>query len=180
MLVLALWCWGLILFVCDKARVNYRLLLDLPSTEGVAYDVIWSAANFSVLLFACFEIQFKTLRCDFPSFPSKKTTRGFWPLFPLLYLCWKTIFPWSSRKRYWALLWQIVCSPFMVYPVTFSSNFAGNILTSLSKTNADMAYTFCFYFSGDFTKTLGDGNCAHDDGFFKKKILPFLLICPYL
>lgn len=54
----------------------------------------------------------------------------------------------SSRLYLWTTWWRIFRAPFV--PVMFKDFFVGNHLTSLSKPLLDIAYAFCFYFSGAF------------------------------
>ena len=59
-------------------------------------------------------------------------------------------------------------------------NYVGDVLTSLVKPLVDVAYSFCYFFSGDWKGHLGQpGVCLQADGFFVRVITPVILLGPY-
>lgn len=59
-------------------------------------------------------------------------------------------------------------------------NYAGDVMTSLVKPLVDVAYTFCFFASGDWKGHLGEpALCLADSGAFVTVVTPIILLGPY-
>jgi xenotropic and polytropic retrovirus receptor 1 len=177
-LVLALWMWGGLIYTWQSYRINYLFMLELdPKLTPSMIETLWTAADLTILVLASFIIHFKVLRCQFPRWPNRGSL-GIWPLIPFTYMVFKAVFPWSERKQIWRVAWAVVVAPCV--EVSFCMNFVGDVLTSLVKPLVDVAYTVCFYTSGDWLQHLGeDGVCMDASGVFVKVISPIILISPY-
>jgi xenotropic and polytropic retrovirus receptor 1 len=132
-----------------------------------------------VVLLGCFMVHFKVLRCDFTG----TLPLSVWLLIPFLFILFKSVFPWRDRKPAWRALLTVLSAP--TVEVTFLANYVGDVLTSMVKDLVDLAYSFCFFLSGDFMKDVGEENyvktlyCNSDESFFKEGVAPFIILLPY-
>ena len=103
---------------------------------------------------------------------------GVWPLIPFVYILYKMIFPWSSRKAAWTVAFKVFIGPFV--SVTFLMNYVGDVFTSLVKPIVDMTYGLCFFMMGDFLQHLGEqGVCQNKEGIWASYIVPIIVLGPY-
>lgn len=65
-----------------------------------------------------------------------------------IFMVYKMIFPWYQRKAMWAIILQIVISPFG--KTTFCETFFADVLTSFNKISSSTVLAGCYFFSGDF------------------------------
>jgi hypothetical protein len=86
------------------------------------------------------------MRGDFPAW----IPANYYPLFLLAYMLFKVFSPRSGSNIVSALpaVKDVIFSPFS--KVTFYHGYVGDVLTSIVKPMVDLAYTFCFVFSGDW------------------------------
>lgn len=177
-LVLALWCWGFLLWAWNKCRINYLFMLELdPRYAAGVTGTFWLASELTITLLISFLIHFKVLRCDFPRWPAGSPL-GFWPLIPAVVIVYHSVFPWVERKQMWYAVYHVLMSPFV--SVSFMMNFAGDVMTSLIKPFSDVAYTVCYYGSGDWLGHLGDeGLCLNKELALQRYIIPIILLGPY-
>jgi hypothetical protein len=177
-LTLALWMFGCLIFLWNYFRINYLFMLELdPRLTPSMVDTFWAAADVTILILSTFLIQFKVLRCEFPRWPERGSL-GIWPIIPFTFIIYKSVFPWAERKQVWTVVRDTVIAPCV--EVSFCMNFAGDVLTSLVKPIVDVAYTLCYYFSGDWLGHLGeDGVCLDSSGSFTNVVSPIILIAPY-
>lgn len=71
------------------------------------------------------------------------------PVFPLLlfiYMCFRSVFPWSQRGSFWIVLSLTISAPWA--PVTFRDGFIGDVLTSSVRPLQDIVFTLSYLLSG--------------------------------
>ena len=177
-LVLALWCWGGLLWVWNTCRINYLLMLELdPRYAAGLLGTLKLASDLTCITLISFLIHFKVLRCQFPRWPPQSSL-GFWPLLPFFAILYHSIFPWVERRQMWTAFGNVCIAPFV--SVSFMMNYAGDVMTSLVKPFSDLAYTVCFYVSGDWLHHLGDkGVCMDKTKPLQQVIIPMILLGPY-
>ena len=78
----------------------------------------------------------------------------------------------------WYAIRHVLIAPLV--SVSFMMNFAGDVMTSLIKPFSDLAYTVCYYGSGDWLLHLGDeGSCTNKTRPLQRYIIPIILLGPY-
>jgi len=178
LLIIWLWCWALLVRLWSKYRINFIYMFKLdPDTFATGSETMWVAADITIVLLWSFIIHFKVLICDFPQWPTKGAL-GLYPLFPLCFMIHKLVYPWKIKKGLWRSVRDVLLAPCL--KVTFNQNYVGNILCSLVKPFVDIAYIFCFYFSGDWLQKLGEeGYCQRPNSFFYRIVSPIIILGPY-
>jgi hypothetical protein len=169
-----LWCWSAVLYLWKTFRINYLFIFQLdPHLTATATETMWVASDLSIVLLASFLVHFKVLRCDFPRSPPL----GFWPLVPFIAIIYKSLNPWLHRKPGWNALWHCMVAP--TVEVTFLTNYVGDVLTSLVKPFTDIAYSVCYFVSGDFLKHLGAKGYCETLPVYLNVVVPVIVLLPY-
>lgn len=166
-LLLLAWCWGLDIYVWNRARVNYLYIFDCDTRSSLGYQAVWrEASNLTIFYLINFLLFYKTIRrATYRFIPA--------PVYPVslvLVLVWRAFWPWSHRRGMWSTLGNVVTAPFG--RCLFRDTFAGDVMTSLVKVFADLAYSACFLGSGEFLKLGPIGGpsiatpwCAHTSAY---------------
>lgn len=145
-LVALVWLWFANLTVFARARINHIALFDMDTRTSMdRRAVLREASTISVVFFANALFYFKALRRD--GFQSIAPNN--FPLLLCLYFVYKLFFPWEQRQRTWATILDCALAPFSA--LTFRHVYVGDVLTSMVKVLADMAYTACFFVSGEWS-----------------------------
>lgn len=151
-LLLLHWLLGVSLYVWRSARINYRYIFELDprrhrdsSLLTMSYaDVLGDATNMSIVFLVNVLLYYKVVNSYFPE---EILARGYYPLALALY----TLYFYLSRAwrtGFLRTLWEIVASP--LYAVTFFHTFVGDYLTSTVKVTQDLAWSVCFFSSGEY------------------------------
>lgn len=151
-LLLLHWLLGVSLYVWRSARINYRYIFELDprrhrdsSLLTMSYpDVLGDATNMTIVFLVNVLLYYKVVN---GYFPEEMLARGYYPLALAVY----TLYFYLSRAwrtGFLRTLWEIVASP--LYAVTFFHTFVGDYLTSTVKVTQDLAWSMCFFSSGEY------------------------------
>mmetsp|Transcript_32768 Transcript_32768/g.81375 ORF Transcript_32768/g.81375 Transcript_32768/m.81375 type:complete len:718 (-) Transcript_32768:130-2283(-) len=145
-LTLAVWCWGALLYVWNIGRVNFAFLFEFDEGSGRTYSEVFDfATSWSQWCLLNFLLFFKTLHGVNPMPVSAS-------VFPLsLFLSAFGVLALTDAKTFGFGLHTVRCvvtAPFA--PVTFWTSFAADALTSLVQPMSDLAYSACYFGSGEF------------------------------
>jgi hypothetical protein len=151
-LLLLHWLLGVSLYVWRSARINYRYIFELDprrhrdsSLLTMSYpDVLGDATNMTIVFLVNVLLYYKVVN---GYFPEEMLARGYYPLALAAY----TLYFYLSRAwrtGFLRTLWEIVASP--LYAVTFFHTFVGDYLTSTVKVTQDLAWSVCFFSSGEY------------------------------
>ena len=143
-IVFWLWCWGASLYVWEAGRVNYLYMLELdPRMSQESSAIFEMAARHTIVILALFLLHFKMMS------NSLGLTGWFWEhpgivtLILILYALWHTLRSCCGpRKSTWVIIFHTVTP--CCRNVTFMMNFAGDVLTSMTKPLVDVVYLLCY------------------------------------
>lgn len=189
-LILGYWLWGMNVYVWTRYKINYLFLLNLnPRTSHTAREVFSAATKVSLVFLANFLVYFKIERGDFPRF--LRLPDGLLPA-GMFVLVLAIMAPWPGRcgtplKQWPVAFAQVLIAP--LGPVQFIHVFVGDVLTSMVKPLIDVAYSFCFLFSGlflhrhlapdgDASGGSGNGRVCLDSFVLNKVLTPIISALP--
>ncbi|OQS05650.1 hypothetical protein THRCLA_02254 [Thraustotheca clavata] len=158
------WLMGLSLYVWRSARINYKYIMDLDPHKTKDYDQVFhDASHISIIYLVCMLSYYKVCNDEFPE--SKIGHRGYILLFLFLYMIYfYLIRDWKIKLGLAKTVGKIMGAPW--YPVTFFHTFIGNYMLSMQRMNQDIAWSFCFFTTGEFLET-DDLQMLHPSGDMK-------------
>lgn len=148
-LLLLHWLMGVSLYVWRAARINYRYLFELDPRRVQSYPEVWSdATNMTIVFLTNVLLYYKVVN---GYFPEAILNRGYYPLALALYTVYfYLVRPWGRQLGLLRTVWEVVASP--LYAVTFLHTFVGDYMTSTVKVTQDLAWSVCFFWSGEFLR----------------------------
>jgi hypothetical protein len=143
-LLIACWMWSLVAYFCERARINYQLILQLNPRTFLRPPQLFEMSSFlTVLGLLCFSSFVFTLAID----PEDKVHH---------YILYGTLlgfiamllnpFPIMHRPTRWYIIKNLVFffgSPFT--PATIQVSIFGNVVSSLNRMLSDLAFMGCYY-----------------------------------
>ncbi len=149
-LVLGFWLWGVTVYMWSQARVNYIYLFELnPKRQLHWMDIILSACGITTIYLINILVYFKISRDELFGVP--RYVADYMPLAMIGYFCMYAFTSWGIvGTGLFTTLWEVGIAPFGT--VTFFTAFIGDILTSMVRPFVDIAFTLCFYFTGEWKR----------------------------
>ena len=159
-LILAVWLWGINIYVWTSVRINFRYLFEMDADAVQGHAPIFMRATSLTLFFLInFLLFFKITRRDMGVSPKY---RQYAPLVltisTLLYMFW----PATGKRVYVRGILRALSAPFS--EVTFFSVFIADVMTSMVKVFSDLAYTACYFGSGEWNALALIANGTEEDG----------------
>ena len=133
------------------------------------------AMQMTAYFYVNFLLYFKTRRGDLPQYFN-------WNIYPLalfMFFLIKLFFPLSQRMAFLTTMKNLIISPFCT--VRFVEFYAGDICTSLVKVFVDVAFSFCYFGSGEYLQSpnsTAETSFCKNNNYFKKVVSPSLLALP--
>ncbi|EQC36068.1 hypothetical protein SDRG_06803 [Saprolegnia diclina VS20] len=145
------WLMGVSLYVWRSARINYKYIMDLDPHKTKDYDQVFhDAAHVSIVYLVCMLVYYKVCNDEFPE--SKVVHRGYVLLVLFLYMIYfYLIRDWKLKIGLVKVVAEIFGAPW--FPVTFLHTFIGNYMLSMQRMNQDIAWSVCFFATGEFLET---------------------------
>ncbi|OQR96037.1 hypothetical protein ACHHYP_17194 [Achlya hypogyna] len=145
------WLMGVSLYVWRSARINYKYIMDLDPHKTKDYDQVFhDAAHISLVYLVCMLVYYKVCNDEFPE--AKVGHRGYVLLALFLYMIYFYLFrEFKLKIGLIRVVGRIMCAPW--YPVTFLHTFIGNYMLSMQRMNQDIAWSVCFFVTGEFLET---------------------------
>ncbi|CAK4077925.1 unnamed protein product [Aphanomyces euteiches] len=142
---------GLSLYVWRSARINYMYIMDLEPRNTKDYDQVFhDAGHISIVYLINMLVYYKVINGEFPE--DRVMHRGYVLLFLFLYMVYfYLIREWRKKIGFVKAIGKIMCAPF--FQVTFFHTFLGNYMLSMQRMNQDLAWSFCFFVTGEFLET---------------------------
>ncbi|GAM22634.1 hypothetical protein SAMD00019534_058090 [Acytostelium subglobosum LB1] len=159
--ILAVWLWGVNVYVWEKQRVNHILIFGFDPRTTVDPTRIFKTASvltgiwiFTWMLF-CGTILGNFSHLGIPA--------QVYPLALVIFFLLVVFFPFrlfhrKSRLMLFTILGNVMITPFG--SIKFRALFLGDVLTSMVKTIFDWEYTACYYITGDWKENFG-ARCNH-------------------
>eukprot|EP00753_Platysulcus_tardus_P019088 PLAT7049.2.p1 GENE.PLAT7049.2~~PLAT7049.2.p1 ORF type:complete len:780 (-),score=368.98 PLAT7049.2:71-2410(-) len=143
--IVLLWCWGLQVYVWSSVRINFEYLFEFEhDTVQSPKDILREASSLTIIYIFNFLLYYKVIRGDFPDFVPAQ----YYPLALLLYMATRLVFPWEHRRLMFVLLASTVTAPFGA--IRYVHSYVGDVMTSMVHPFKDIAYTICFFTTGDW------------------------------
>ncbi|CAN0054746.1 unnamed protein product, partial [Ectocarpus sp. 6 AP-2014] len=177
-ILLLRWCWGLSSLVWGRARrINYIYLFDMdPRAVSSPLQVFNNVAAETVVYLANLLLYYKILMNRFPPI----LPAGCLPLLLCFYVISQVIFPVHKSKEFWRVIFKSLVAP--LCKVDFFATYVTDVMTSSVKTTQDIAWTFCFFLSGDFLLNLEDyhrkGSSWQHSAVYVNLVIPALCVLP--
>jgi len=151
--ILALWLWGINLFIWHKSRINHTYIFELNPATALEYNQIIKMASFlSFIWLAMFVLYLGEEEEHFDiGIPARIYPLILTVIMLCVLLCPFNLFYRNARWFLLKVLVSVMISP--LGEVRFVDFYLGDVLTSMVKTLVDLQYTTCYYFSGDFIHT---------------------------
>ncbi|RHZ26751.1 hypothetical protein DYB26_008302 [Aphanomyces astaci] len=145
------WLMGISMYVWRSARINYMYIMDLEPRNTKDYDQVFhDAGHISIVYLINMLVYYKVCNGEFPE--DRVAHRGYVLLFLFVYMVYFYVFrQWRRKIGFVKAIGKIMGAPF--FPVTFFHTFLGNYMLSMQRMNQDIAWCFCFFFSGEFLET---------------------------
>ncbi|KAL1518912.1 hypothetical protein AB1Y20_003185 [Prymnesium parvum] len=166
-MIFAYWCLGIVAWRLHLARINTSFLLEISSSATARPRDIFSAAAWLTTVH----------HADFFGASSLHKVNRALPLLLFLSCAAALVLPWRSRRRMWAMLWQVVSGR-----ARFVHTFYADWFTSLVKVFASAAQATCYYASGegfDECAQMRTGRC-HTSSVMNIGVLPAISSLPLL
>lgn len=175
-----MWCWGVSLGVWQSTRINYLYMLELdPRSSQESTDMYEVAARHTIVIISLFLLHFKMMSNSIGLDDSFFKHPGYVTFALVLYCLWHVVrscFQKQQREN-----WRIVfhtATP-CCRNVTFMMNFAGDVLTSMTKPMVDLTYVVCYTFTGMWKNHgLERHNVCHEN-YLYNNFTRLLLVTPY-
>ena len=109
-ILLLMWSWGLSLLVWSRARVNYMFMFELQDGTwlGSYKETFLVAANLTLFYLVNLLVFYKGVQGYIPLwFPNNLL-----PLALVLVQLAYMLFPWSRRRGFWRVVFNVLISPF--------------------------------------------------------------------
>lgn len=176
----AVWLWGMVVYIYNYYHINYEFILELDPRYQISYvQILLSAAFMSVLYILSLNIYVYLL--TFQSIG--EYTSSFNPNYIHLILFLSSIctllFPakygfYQTRRILMLTIFNVVRAPFG--PCQFKEMFVGDQLTSLVIPIVDLAFSICYYTTGDFLhgSTQRCTQAINVEAVFVIAVLPYL------
>eukprot|EP00752_Nemacystus_decipiens_P005274 g4784.t1 len=176
-ILLLRWCWGVSSLVWGRARINYIYLFDMdPRAVSSPLQVFNNVAAETVVYLANLLLYYKILLHHFPAV----VPAGCLPLLLCFYVISQVVFPVRKSWEFWRVIFRSLVAP--LCKVEFFATYVADVMTSSVKTTQDIAWTFCFFFSGDFLLDLKDyhhrGGSWQHSAVYVNLVVPALCILP--
>ncbi|CAM9832553.1 unnamed protein product [Pylaiella littoralis] len=176
-ILLLRWCWGVSSFVWGRARINYIYLFDMdPRAVSSPLQVFDNVAVDTVVYLANLLLYYKMVIGRFPMvFPA-----GCVPLVLCLYVLSQVVLPFRKAKEFWQVILRSLMAP--LCKVDFFATYVTDVMTSSVKTTQDVAWSVCFFLSGDFLLSVedyhGSGGSWQRTSSYVNLVIPALCILP--
>eukprot|EP01112_Ceratiomyxa_fruticulosa_P006437 TRINITY_DN1723_c0_g5_i1.p1 TRINITY_DN1723_c0_g5~~TRINITY_DN1723_c0_g5_i1.p1 ORF type:complete len:618 (-),score=69.73 TRINITY_DN1723_c0_g5_i1:873-2726(-) len=154
--LIALWLWGLNVYIWTKFRINYILIFGLdPRTTLCHRRVFKTAAMLTSIFLFSFTFFVGTIYGNFSFFG---VAPEYFPLILVSFCFILVIFPFrafhrKARVLLFTSLLNVFITPFG--SVKFRYLYLGDVLTSMVKTLFDVEYTICYFVTGDWKSNYG-------------------------
>mmetsp|Transcript_2066 Transcript_2066/g.4700 ORF Transcript_2066/g.4700 Transcript_2066/m.4700 type:complete len:825 (+) Transcript_2066:418-2892(+) len=186
--VVGLWMWAFCIYVWTTERIHYIYLFEFDPRRTLLPDEMLSKASMVTLVYLTHLLVYiKIARGELFNVPI--SAARYIPLILFAYMTLLFIFPIEQNGTILNAIFHTVF-PFS-QKVTFFYSFVGDVLTSLTKPLVDVAFTFCFFFTGDWHRMynndmaniadgLGEhGSCA-DSFLFTRVFTPMIIAAPLI
>lgn len=168
-LLLLHWAWGLSVLVWTRSRINYIYLFDLdPRHVRKPRQIFASATDEAIVYFINLLLYYKVKMRRFPAW----IPAGYYPLSLCVYALYKLVTPWERRQVLWSAVMRCLAAPFR--PVTFLDSYAADVLTSMVKVFQDIAWSVCYFISGQFL--LDSSDVYQRSKLYRRVIIPIICI----
>jgi len=159
MFILGMWMWAGCVFIWRAERVHYIYLFEFDQRRTFSPEELFSKASTATLVhLSLLLLYMKISRGEIYGMPPEAAK---WiPLALLIYMTQLLFIPIDKNASLLNALLRVVFSPWQ--KVTFFFSFVGDVLTSLTKPLVDLAFTLCFFFSGDWHR-LYDSDLSAED-----------------
>eukprot|EP01133_Synstelium_polycarpum_P008021 gene8021-9424_t len=154
--ILAVWFWGVNVFIWDKQRVNYTLIFGFDPRTTVCHRRIFKTASFLTAIWLMMFLLFcGTIMGNFKLFDIPAEV---YPPVLVIFFLLVVFFPFrffhrKSRMVLFVTLGNVIMTPFG--STKFRALYLGDVLTSMVKTIFDWEYTACYYITGDWERDDG-------------------------
>ncbi|CAM9696047.1 unnamed protein product [Laminaria digitata] len=179
-ILLLRWCWALSSLVWGRARINYIYLFEMdPRAVSSPLEVFNNVAAETVIYLANLLMYYKLLLHRFPS----ELPAGYLPLMLCVYVIFQAslvVVPFRKSWEFWRVVARVLVAP--LCKVEFFATYVADVMTSSVKTTQDIAWTICFFLSGDFLLGLKEyhvsgGSWQHSPVYINL-VIPALCILP--
>lgn len=178
-------CYGSILFVCRRYRIDYFASFNLGREHNYHHIIRLSATLLSIV-FVTFILYVFSLTTEGSFFTSFK---HYWPALAVLGILLRVLWPrsvmseWNGKTQrysFFKAVLMVLLSPFS--EATFSRTYLADVLTSMPKIFADLQFTGCLYVTGQFLneddELSSSGSCTTKNPTFQAihivlSVLPF-------
>lgn len=160
MILLLIWVWGMDVLACEKRRINHVFLFKMYHREHLRAVDVFNIAGlltmiFSIILVCYFALSSPTVVV---ALKMQYVEPQYFTLCLFIFVLVASLNPFPifyHTTRFYIIksMARIIVSP--LYPVAFIDFFLGDQLCSLVKVLQDVAYSFCFIFSGAFVHSDG-------------------------
>merc|ERR1740117_277532 len=146
------WMWGANIYIWERYRINFVYLLEINPRNRLSYHQMWEeACNLSIvylvnLTFLLSHVHLVPLHW--------RTNLQIYPMSLFLYMIYRCFAPyhlaslWESRNWLLNSIYNTIIAPFG--RIRFCDSYVADVLTSMVKVLADLAYGICFYSNGGF------------------------------
>ncbi|KAH9255488.1 hypothetical protein BASA81_006304 [Batrachochytrium salamandrivorans] len=143
--VLCLWLWALCVAVWQAYRVNFIFLFQFnPKDVPRPLDLARKASTVSVLFLSNMLLFVKTSTGELEFLISAEHATWF-PLMLFVYMLTDATYHGMGSGRVFR---SVLFAPF--FEVTFFDSFVGDVMTSLVRPFVDVAFSFCFFGTGEW------------------------------
>ena len=140
------WFWGMSTWIWSRYRINYIYLFDFdPRVVDGPLAIFNSAVDNTLAYLTCMLLYYKAGVHDIPG---EDIPAGLFPFILVMYTLLQLVLPLRTRVPMWISIWKVISAP-LTSP-SFYHGYVGDIFTSMVKVFQDLAWTFCFIFSGDW------------------------------
>eukprot|EP00741_Cyanophora_paradoxa_P006239 tig00000114_g6050.t1 len=152
-LVAYLWCFGAIVFVMGRARINYRFILDIAPDVALDHHVLFqNCALLTAALFLAFWMFYSSISSGAALSLAAVARPQYIPLYVYAAFALLALAPRLQRTRhqYCGVLRWIVATLFRVWTapfveIRFRDEWLGDQMTSTVICMTDLFYTYCYY-----------------------------------
>ena len=169
-LILLNWLWGVNIFVWTSVRINYAYLFEFDANAIYSHrQVFMRATSLTLFWLLNFLLFFKMNRGEV--FEGSQSYNAYLPLSLAVAALLYVLSPFNKQKRVFARgIVKAVTAPFS--EVSFFSVYVADVMTSLVKVFGDLAYSFCYFGTGEWLAL--NGQNTTDCGNVTKADLPNL------
>ncbi|CAB1117872.1 unnamed protein product [Ectocarpus sp. CCAP 1310/34] len=147
-----------------------------PRAVSSPLQVFNNVAAETVVYLANLLLYYKILMNRFPPI----LPAGCLPLLLCFYVIFQVIYPVHKSKEFWRVIIRSLVAP--LCKVDFFATYVTDVMTSSVKTTQDIAWTFCFFLSGDFLLNLEDyhrkGLSWQHSAVYVNLVIPALCVLP--